>query len=368
VRKELGVPPVQLLLTRRLLLAKQLLTETALPVTDVAFASGFSSLRRFNDAFRMRYRMPPTRLRRAALDRNDAAGENDTTSTLRVAYRPPYDWRGLLGFLALRALPGVEWVTTDAYARTVAIGKARGWIRVTRTTGDALALEFTHSLTPVLPTLLRRVRALFDLDARPDVIGGHLGKERRLARAVRRNPGIRVPGAFDGFEIGVRAVLGQQVSVTAATTLGGRFAEAFGEPLATPFAALHRLTPTAMRIATVTPERLAKIGVVAMRARSISALARAQAGGQVHLDGGSAPRHEDAMQRLVALPGIGPWTAEYIAMRAFRWPDAFPKEDLVLRRNLGGLSAADADALSQTWRPWRSYAVMHVWGEAAVTP
>ena len=231
VQKELGVPPIQLLLTRRLLLAKQLLTETALPVTEIAFASGFSSLRRFNDAFNARYRMAPTRLRKKATE-GAAAIADSTTSTLQLSYRPPYDWNGVLAFLSARALTGIEWVTSEGYARTVTLGDARGWIRVTHAPRKrALMLEFTHTLTPALPALLCRVRALFDLDARPDMIAKHLARDARLARAVKGNPGLRVPGAFSGFEMGLRAILGQQVTVKAATTIACRFVEAFGDPI-----------------------------------------------------------------------------------------------------------------------------------------
>ena len=243
VQKELGVPPIQLLLTRRLLLAKQLLTETVLPVTEIAFASGFSSLRRFNDAFNGRYRMAPTRLRKKATE-GGAAIADSTTSTLQLSYRPPYDWNGVLAFLSARALAGIEWVTSEAYARTVTLGDTRGWIRVTHAPKKrALMLEFTHTLTPALPALLCRVRALFDLNARPDMIAKHLARDARLAVAVKGNPGLRVPGAFNGFEMGLRAILGQQVTVKAATTIACRFVEAFGDPIVTPFPELHRLTP-----------------------------------------------------------------------------------------------------------------------------
>src|SRR6478735_3326529 len=229
VQSELGVPPIQLLLTRRLLLAKQLLTETTWPMTEVAFASGFSSLRRFNDAFSRRYGMPPTRLRRRAVDGAAAMPERETT-TLQLSYRPPYDCPGVLAFLGARALAGVEHVTDRSYARTVQLGRATGWIRLTHSKQQhSLLLEFTHSLTPVLPALLSRTRALFDLDARPDVIAKRLRRDSRLAAAVRANPGLRVPGAFNGFELGLRAILGQQVTVRAASTIAGRFVNAFGE-------------------------------------------------------------------------------------------------------------------------------------------
>ncbi len=365
VQHELGVSPVQLLLTRRLLLAKQLLTETTLPVTEVAFASGFASLRRFNDAFRTRYRMPPTHFRQTVAAGTGAVGERETL-TLQLAYRPPYDWPGVLSFLAPRALVGVEHVADATYLRTVRIAQARGWIRVTRATKThALMLECTHSLTPVLPALLRRVRALFDLDARPDLIARHLRQDARLTASVRANRGRRVPGAFSGFELGVRAILGQQVTVKAATTLACRLVEACGEPIATPFAELHRLTPTAARLAAASIDDIARHGVIAARARSIVALAVAEQSGAIALEDGGRGHPDESIRQLAALPGIGPWTAHYIAMRALRWPDAFPKEDIALRKVLGGVSSDEADRLSQAWRPWRSYAVMHLWHMSA---
>jgi len=361
VQRELGVPPIQLLLTRRLLLAKQLLTETTLPVTDIGFASGFSSLRRFNDAFVGRYRMPPTRLRQKATE-DSAAILGDQTSTLQLSYRPPYDWRGVLTFLEARALRGVEHVTGDSYARTVRLGDATGWMRVTQAKSKhALMVEFTHTLMPVLPALLARVRSLFDLNARPDLIAQHLGRDLRLRAAVKANPGLRVPGAFNGFEMGVRAILGQQVTVRAATTIAGRYVETFGLPIATPLAELSRLTPTAARVAAASVDELARHGIIASRAGSIIALAKAQRSGGLQLDGGSHHDPEHSIRQLTELPGIGPWTAHYIAMRALRWPDAFPKEDIVVRNNLGGISVKEAETVSQAWRPWRSYAVMHVW-------
>ena len=364
VQKELGVPPIQLLLTRRLLLAKQLLTETTLPVTEVAFASGFSSLRRFNDAFNRRYDMPPTRLRSRVTDSAAAITETQT-STLQLSYRPPYDWKGILAFLAARALNGIEHVTDASYARTVRLGDATGWIRVTQSTQKhALMVEFTHSLTPVLPAMLGRVRSLFDLNARPDLIAKHLARDARLKSAVKANPGLRVPGAFNGFEMGVRAILGQQVTVKAATTIAGRFVEAFGDTIVTPFAELSRLTPLPARVAAAAIGDIARHGILAARSRSIIALAQAQGSGALCLDGGTHHSPDDAIARLARLPGIGPWTAHYIAMRALRWPDAFPKEDIAVRTNLGGVTAKEAEVLSQSWRPWRSYAVMHVWAMA----
>ncbi|MFT3904810.1 MAG: AlkA N-terminal domain-containing protein [Steroidobacteraceae bacterium] len=368
VQQQLGVAPIDLLQTRRLLLAKQLLTETQLPVTDVAYASGFASLRRFNDAFSKRYRMPPGRLRKQVAARGAAVDAGiDTaadTSTLLLGYRPPYDWQGTLAFLRLRVMADVEWVDELAYYRSVALGGQRGWIGVRHAPErHALQVQFTHSLTPVLPALLGRLRNLFDLSARPDLIAGHLAQDRYLKREVTAAPGLRVPGAFDGFELAVRAILGQQITVKAATTLAARFAECFGERCVTPLAQLARLSPTPVRVARARVEEIARLGMPTARARSIQALAQACAAGAVSLEPGTDPAR--AIAQLVELPGIGPWTAHYIAMRALRWPDAFPHGDVAVLKALGGMDAAETDRLSQAWRPWRSYAVLHLWRRAA---
>lgn len=359
VKSELGISPIELLQTRRLLLAKQLLTDTKLPVIEVAFASGFSSLRRFNDAFQARYRMPPARLRREAA--GPVAPAADTaTSTLRLGYRPPFDWEAILTFLHTRTLAEVEHVTSASYARTVRLGAHTGWIRVTHAPErHSLAVEFTHSLTPVLPALLGRLRNLFDLEARPDLITAHLGADPLLADSVRENPGLRIPGAFNGFEMAVRAILGQQITVKAATTIAGRFATAFGEKMETPFPALSRLTPLPHRIARASVDDIARLGIVSARAASLIALASAVRAGDLRLEAGAHP--DATVAQLTALPGIGLWTAHYIAMRVLRWPDAFPKEDVALRNRLGGVTAKRAEQLSQPWRPWRSYAVLHLW-------
>ncbi len=361
VQKELGVSPIDLLLTRRLLLAKQLLTETALSITEIAFASGFSSLRRFNDAFVGRYRLAPSKLRRAALDGTKMPAAD--VSSIRLTYRAPFDWPGLLSFLGLRALKNTEWVGDDFYCRTIHLGNHKGWVRV-RDTADkrALHLEFTNSLAPVLPALIGRLRSLFDLSARPDVIADCLIADPIIGSAISANPGLRVPGAFDGFELALRAVLGQQVSVKAATTLAGRLTRAFGEEIETPIAELSSLSPKTERIAALSVDEIASLGIIGARAKTIIALAQAVASGKLNLEAGAHP--ENTIARLTAITGIGAWTAHYIAMRGLRWTDAFPKTDLVLRKNLGGVSANIAEEMSQAWRPWRSYAVLHIWNSA----
>jgi AraC family transcriptional regulator of adaptative response / DNA-3-methyladenine glycosylase II len=359
VQSELGVSPIELVLTRRLLLAKQLLTETTLPITEVAFASGFSSLRRFNDAFNGRYRMAPTRFRKS-LAESSAPRSSADSLTLQLSYRPPFDWKGILAFLRARATESVEVVTSDTYLRSVRLGDVTGWVSVSNVPGKrTLLAEMPYALTPVLPALLGRLRHLFDLSARPELISTHLGKQEILRKAVRRNPGLRVPGAFDGFEIASRAILGQQISVKAATTLAGRFAEAFGDEIETPHAELMRLSPTAKKIASVTAGDVASLGIVRTRAESIVALAREIASGRLSLEPGSY--NDGTIAQLVALPGVGEWTANYIAMRALRWPDAFLSGDAIVRKRLGGISAASAESVSEPWRPWRSYATLHLW-------
>jgi AraC family transcriptional regulator, regulatory protein of adaptative response / DNA-3-methyladenine glycosylase II len=222
-------------------------------------------------------------------------------------------------------------------------------------------VELTHSLAPVLPVLLGRLPALFDLDARPDLLATHLGNGAQLRTAVEGNPGLRVPGAFDGFELGVRAILGQRVTVKAATTIASRFVEAFGDPIVTPVAELNRLTPAPERIAAGSADDVLRRGILIARSRRIIALAAAYLSGKLSLDAGAHLHPDEAVARLTELRGIGPWTAHYIVMRALRWPDAFPKEDVAICHKLGGVTPNEAEAMSQAWRPWRSYAVMQLW-------
>lgn len=366
VHKELGVSPLELRQTRRLLLAKQLLTETSLPITEIAYASGFTSLRRFNDVFSRCYRMSPGRLRKTA-GTDDIALSLTSTSMLELSYRPPYDWQLMLDFLRQRAMLHVEYIDGASYGRTVSLGKYRGWIRVTQhAKKPALQVEFTHSLLAVLPMLLRRLRNLFDLDAQPEHIDAALRQDSLLADSVANFPGLRVPGAFDGFEMAVRAILGQQITVKAATTLSGRFANAFGEPIDTPFPELSRLAPGAARIHTATLDEVASLGIISARSKCILALAEACRGGTLILD--ACPWPQKIIEQLKALPGIGDWTAQYVAMRALRWPDAFPAGDIIIRNNLGGVSAKVAEQRAAVWQPWRSYAVMHIWRSLGKKP
>jgi AraC family transcriptional regulator, regulatory protein of adaptative response / DNA-3-methyladenine glycosylase II len=281
----------------------------------------------------------------------------------KLSYHAPFDWLRMLRFLHARSVKGVEAVRAGSYLRTVQIGSRTGWISVRDEPSEcALLVEATHSLTPVLPTLLERLRALFDLSARPELVSAHFARDPVLADSVALRPGLRVPGAFSGFELAARAILGQQITVKAATTLAGRFAAELGEPIETPHAELTHLSPDASRVAASTVDAIASLGVIQTRARSLIAIAQEIQSERLTLEAGAHP--EAAIEQLIALPGIGAWTAHYIAMRALRWADAFPKEDIALRNALGRVSAARAEQLSQPWRPWRSYATIHLWCEA----
>ena len=348
---EFGVAPVAYAQTQRLLLAKRLLTDTRLPIVDVALASGFSSLRRFNHLFRQRYRLTPSALRTQA-----PVTMPPDRLVFDLAYRPPYDWDRMLAFLERRAVAGVEVVAGPRYRRTVHLPGAgvRGWLEVTRTPRrDALRVTLSASLTRTVPAVLARVKTLFDLECRPDELTAALGP---LADA---RPGLRLPGAMDGFEIAVRAVLGQQVTVRAATTLAGRFAQAFGTPINTPHSGLDRLFPAPHTIAALAPDAIAALGIIGARARAIHGLASALADGALRLEpDADVAGTVEALQRM---PGIGPWTAHYIAMRALAWPDAFPHPDVAVLKALGTRQARQALRAAEAWRPFRAYAVLHLW-------
>lgn len=343
MEREFGVTPVQAAQTQRLLLAKKLLTETALPVTGIAFASGFESVRRFNALFRSRYGLSPKQLRRHPI--RPAGGD---AVVCHLSYRPPFDWNALLDFLEPRSIRGIESVAGGAYRREVRIGGYQGTITVTDA-GEprhALRVELSLELVPVLAELLTRLKRLFDLNAHPDRIAARLGEDPLIAPLVLRSPGLRVPGAFDGFEMSLRAILGQQISVRAATTIAGRFADCFG--------ALD-----ASRIASSSRDDLCRLGLTGARAETVLALARAHAEARIRLEPGADPA--SAIERLQELPGIGPWTAHYIAMRALGWPDAFPHTDLGIYKALGTRSPSRVLEIGRAWSPWRAYAVMHLW-------
>jgi AraC family transcriptional regulator of adaptative response / DNA-3-methyladenine glycosylase II len=345
----LGVSPIELAQSRRLALAKQLLHDTHLSVTEIAFAAGFGSVRRFNAVFASRMGAAPSRLRPRGRDASAGA------LSLRLDYRPPYDWPRVLAFLRARAIPGVETVTDDTYRRIAHIDGKIGAIEIARVRDrDALHLRAAPALLPVVMPLVARVRALFDLDARPDVIASALGRDRALAPFVRRRPGLRVPGALDPFEAAIRAMVGQQVSVAAATTIAGRFAARLGAAHGEGFR-----FPTAREVAAAGVDRIAKLGMPGKRAAAIHTLAHAIATGALRVD--IARDLDSFVAQVTQLPGIGPWTAHYLAMRALHVPDAFPAADLGVRKALAGASPRAAEARAEAWRPYRSYAVMHLW-------
>jgi AraC family transcriptional regulator of adaptative response / DNA-3-methyladenine glycosylase II len=358
--EHLGASPVTVAQTQRLLFAKKLIDDTALPMVEVASAAGFASVRRFNDAIRTTYGRPPRELRRAARDESPLA----EGVTLTLAYRPPYPWESVLAYLAARAFAGVEQVRGDVYRRSFTQRDARGWFEVRQAEGDALTVQVHASGTPALIRLAERVRQLFDLGADPGEIRAQLETDRRLGRALRARPGVRVPGCWDGFELAVRAILGQQVSVAGATTLARRLAERFGTPLDAPIQPPDGEPLLAFPSAAVLAEAdIQAIGLPAARGRAIRALAAAVAEGALSLSPTADPERE--RETLRALPGVGPWTVEYIAMRALREPDAFPETDLGLLRAFGP-DATPAALLraSEAWRPWRAYAAMLLWPSA----
>jgi AraC family transcriptional regulator, regulatory protein of adaptative response / DNA-3-methyladenine glycosylase II len=355
-----GVTPIDYLTTQRLLLAKQLLTDTALSVTQVAMAAGFGSQRRFNAAFADRYRLSPTGLRRAQRSSNAMAPRDALVGpALRLAYRPPYDITGVIGFFAARAVAGVEAVDSASRSlrRTLAFthqGRAcAGWLAL-RFVPERHEIEavVSPSLAPALGAVVQRLRQGLDLDADPLPIDAALA-------ALPGVPGIRVANGMDGFEIAVRVILGQQVTVAAARTLTRRLVDALGEPIVTPFADLTRLFPSAERIAQATPDAIGCLGIVRQRVGALQALAREVCAGRIVLNRG-APLAA-TLDALRALPGIGEWTVQLIAMRALAWPDAFPASDIGVMNALGTRDSKDVAEQSQAWRPWRSYAVMRLW-------
>ncbi len=361
---KLGVSPVELAQSRRLALAKQLLQDTALSLTEIAFAAGFGSVRRFNAVFAEKMGSAPGDLRRKHVP--DASQDG---VQLRLDYRAPYDWDRLLGFLRGRAVPGVEIVGESSYRRVVHLDGKVGEIEVTHASSrEALQLSVSPALLPVLMPLVARVRRMFDLDARPDLINAALRRDKTLAPHIAKRPGLRVPGAIDPFEASVRALLGQQVSVAAATTIAGRFAAQFGAPYpgGSGTAGLAYRFPTPDEVVAAGPIKIAKLGMPQTRGTAIHTFAREVASGTLRLD--AACELDAFVAQLVALPGIGPWTAHYLAMRALHVPDAFPAADLGVQKALQRAGAKAAEARAEAWRPFRSYAVLHLWTSLGESP
>lgn len=360
---EYRVTPVQYLQTCKLLLAKNLLTDTDLSVIAVAMSAGFGSLRRFNDLFKKRYRLSPTALRKQAQGDKRQSGN----VTLSLGYRPPYPWQRMLDFLALRAIPGVETVADGTYSRIVRLpagegGEVLGPVRIGhRPDRNALDVDIDAALLPALPQVLGRIRHVFDLYCNPDVVYEVLEPMNRI-RSGLCVPGTRVPGCFDSFEMAVRAVLGQQITVKAARTLAARIAEKFGTPVQTDVPGLTHAFPSPGEIACLSDpigDHLGPLGVIGARARTIRELALAYVNGAVDFTPCADPEAE--IEKLLRIPGIGRWTAEYIAMRAMGWTDAFLHTDYGVKKALEPRTEKEISAMAKAWRPWRSYATVNLW-------
>ncbi|MGS0743591.1 AlkA N-terminal domain-containing protein [Glaciimonas sp. GG7] len=363
-----GVSPIELAQTQRLLFAKKLLQETRLSMTALADAAGFGSVRRFNALFNARYGLAPTAMRRQQTFSEPVSAQD--VVTVRLAYRPPFDWQHMLRYLQPRLIAGVEAVQLDqtrpAYLRSVCIDNVSGWLRVTHLPKQRqLEVEVAPSLTPLLMPLLARLRQQFDLDANPALITAHLESDPALAKLLDTQPGIRVPGTFAPFELAVRAILGQQVSVAGASTLTARLVSRFGGLAQTPFAAVTHHFPEACVLAALPVATLASIGIPASRAATIRNMALYATDGKLRSTPGASLA--ETIAQLTTIPGIGNWTAHYIALRALRFPDAFPAGDLGLQKAM----ATDASAARLTekqlttvaagWSPWRGYAALLLW-------
>jgi AraC family transcriptional regulator of adaptative response / DNA-3-methyladenine glycosylase II len=366
--KHLGASPGEIARARRVHFARTLIDQTGLPMTQVALSAGFSSLRQFNHAIRATFRHSPTELRRRRGKRH-APGARDAEQgelTVRLPYRPPLGWDATIRFLAARAIPGVEAVDPGSYRRTIELAGAPGTIDLRPApSGEPYLVMWVRLATcEGLIQVVERARRVFDLNADPLQIDQHLRRSPRLARLLDRFPGLRVPGAWDGFELAVRAILGQQVTVSGATTLSGRLVRAFGVPIEGFGEGLSHLFP---RPEVLAEADLGTIGIPQARASTIRGLSLAVARGELALD--ASQGLEDAVSRLCAIPGIGLWTAHYIAMRAYAEPDAFPAMDLGLRRALGNgrgpLPSHALERIADAWRPWRAYAAMALWLGAA---
>ena len=364
--QHLGASPIAVAQTRRVLFAKQLIHETQMPITDVALAAGFGSVRRFNEIFLKLFHRAPRALRR---DTRANSLSPEAGVTLRLRYRPPYDWNSMLTFLRARAITGLEIVEKERYVRTIGLDGFTGSIEV-RHLAERQSLGVTIRFPRVqsLPAIVGRVRRLFDLGADIETIDAHLSSDRLLAPFVALRPGLRAPGGWDGFELAVRAVLGQQVSVAAARRLAEQLVISHGELVSQEFAGDPRLThvfPDARRLASA---ESIEVGMPAARREALKELAKAAATDpNLFRIFGTI---EEAISRLRRIRGIGEWTAQYIALRALRETDAFPAADLGLLRGaelVDGAKATPRDLLtrSESWRPWRAYAAQHLWAAAA---
>jgi AraC family transcriptional regulator of adaptative response / DNA-3-methyladenine glycosylase II len=359
-QQHLGASPVAVAQTRRVLLAKQLIHETRLPMAEIAFASGFGSIRRFNETFQALFRRPPSALRRSAQTDISAGPRGEVCLLLR--YQPPYDWGEMIGFLAARAISGVEHVTDGQWSRTIDIDGEQGIVSVRpAATGHALLATICFPKLTALPLIIARLRRVFDLAADPLSIGTHLARDPALANLVAARPGLRVPGAWDGFEQAVRAVLGQQITVSGARALAGKLVTAYGVPLSEPAGGLTHVFP---RPEVIAEADIAPIGMPCARATALSAVAAALIADPELFSGRRSL--DEAVERLRAIKGIGEWTANYIALRQLRESDAFPSADIGLMQALADgtgrrPTARELSERAEVWRPWRAYAAQHLW-------
>jgi AraC family transcriptional regulator, regulatory protein of adaptative response / DNA-3-methyladenine glycosylase II len=369
VESEFGVSPIALAQTQRLLLAKQLLTDSDLRVIDVAFASGFASVRQFNRVFRSAYQLNPLALRqRPTVSRREHTLSNQpATFELKLGFRTPFAWNALCKFLVSRSSARVERLVGETYVRTISLAsKGKLYTGLIAAHADfahsVLCVQVDAALLPVLPELQASLHRLFDLDASPTVIDSHLKKHSLLKPYIKNTPGLRIPGSVDGFATALRAVLGQQISVKAATTIYGRFVDRFGEVVVSPSSEVNRTPPSCHAVANASLQQIVDLGLTSKRAQTVLALAQSMANGLLHLN--AMQNSEATCKQLQALPGIGGWTAQYIAMRALNDPDAFPHTDLGLLKATKVNQPTELLELAESWRPWRAYAAIHLWNHS----
>jgi len=356
--QELGVSPIKYLQSVRLLRAKQLLGDANLTVTQVAFASGFKSVRRFNEIFKQQYSLTPSNIRKqqkAKLDHSD-----EKTIHLKCGYRVPYNWHHIISYFQARSAHPAELVNNGVYYRTVQLGAYKGWYSVAHSQKDLhLSVQISHNLHPIVAEVIAKIKRQFDVHANPLKINAKLEKDSILRQSVLSNPGLRSPGSFDPFEMLIRVILGQRISVKAATTLMNRYVSTFGEVFKTPVAGLNRISPLPKVVAKADAGRVASLGIPYKRAETIITVSKAFDQGRLNF----APDTdlEKLRTALAEIPGIGPWTIEYMLMRGISWPDAFPTADLGVQKALGANSKKEIEAISQSWQPYRSYATHHLW-------
>lgn len=361
--RHVGASPLAVAHTQRLHFAKRLIDQTDLPLADIAVAAGYGSVRRFNDAFRKTYKRAPRELRRRG--REDEPLVDGSSLSVSLSYRRPFDWSRLLDFFRARAIPGVESVADGVYRRTIRAAGQAGVIEVRHHDAAERLVLTSHGVrTTDLFTVVQKTRELFDLDAPVADIHDVLANDAVLARHLGKHPVARVPGSWDGFELTVRAVLGQQVSVKAATTLSGRIVDRYGEPTGRDVAQRFGLTHLFPEPAKLGHARFNDMGIVGSRAATIRRIARATEDGELNFD--DAADMANLCETLLAIRGIGEWTVQYVAMRALKNPDAFPSADLGLLKAFDApgekrLKPKELEALAEAWRPWRAYAALLLW-------